>query len=124
MSRTARRAKVTKPIAVQIRVPRAMAPVMLSALALLVAISVTCSGVNRPFSAIRPGMYAVDDVDQAVDSLRARAQPQSGDGESHVDPRERREQRLVADARREQEAVVVEEVHPHPDRKPLRACAA
>ena len=58
MSRTARRANVMNPIAVQIRVTSATMPVMPSTPALLVAISVTCAVVNRPSpsSLMRSGM--------------------------------------------------------------------
>ena len=57
MSRTARRAYVTNPIAVQIRVPRAMTPVQPSTPEFCEAIACTCSGVAiPPESAISPGM--------------------------------------------------------------------
>ena len=57
ISRTARRENVTQPIAVQINVTRAIAPVMPNRLAELVAISATASGVIGPSLSINPGTY-------------------------------------------------------------------
>ena len=57
MSRTARREKVTHPIAVQITVPRAMRPVMPRNPLVFEAISCTCAGVKTPPSSrMRFGM--------------------------------------------------------------------
>ena len=57
ISRTARRENVTQPIAVQIKVTRAIAPVIPNRLAESVAIADTASGVIGPSWSIIPGMY-------------------------------------------------------------------
>ena len=64
------------------------------------------------------GDVAVDEVDDPVDGILAAAEPEPGDREGDVDGGEAGEQRLVADARGEQEAVVEQEVPPHAHREP------
>ena len=105
-------------MAVQMTAPRAMRPVTPRTPLVLEAICCTCFGGDDPVVADQAGDVAVDQLDHRVDGVVVAPEPEAGDRERDVDRGEDREQRLIADARSEQEAVVDQEVAPHADREP------
>ena len=114
MLRTAIREYVIQPMAVQMRPARATAPVQPKQARARSSRSLEVLGRDDAVVADEARGVGVEEGDEGVEGRVVAVSQMPADRERDVDGGEDREERLVAHARREDEAVAREEVPPDP----------